>query len=257
VKHRLRSACLKLVQKTPFEHAIKDLVVRFSSSAGAADDRSTFQVIDRCVKEDSNCIDIGAYRGDILRRLVKRAGKGEIHAVEPILENCEYLRKKFPTVKVHNLALSDHVGKATFFHALGRPARSGLHKQNYPDPDEQVNEVAIGVATLDTLIPPGTRIDFVKIDVEGAELAVLRGGRELIRRWRPIIIFEHAEPAALKFGDSSESLRQFLTEECGMNISSMQRWLDGGRPYSPDEFHAARLQHHAMYFIAYQTIEKE
>lgn len=251
MKHRLRSILLKLVQKTPFEYAIKDLVVRFSSSAGAADDRDTFQVINRCVKQDSNCIDIGAYRGDILRRLVKRATKGEIYGIEPISQSCEYLRKRFPIAKVHNMAVSDQVGQATFFHALGRPARSGLQKQQYPDPDEPVKEVSIPVTTLDTLIPSGTRIDFVKIDVEGAELAVLRGGRELVSRWRPIIIFEHAEPASLKFGDSSESLRQFLNVECGMNLSSMQRWLNGQQPYSPDEFHKARLQNHAMYFIAY------
>ena len=251
MKHRLRSVFLKLVQRTPFEHAIKDLVVRFSSSVGAADDRNTFLIIDRYVKEDSNCIDVGAYRGDILRRLVKRATRGEIYGIEPISESCEYLRKEFPVVKIHNMALSDQVGQATFFHALGRPARSGLRKQKYPDPDEHVDEVTIAVTTLDTLIPSGTRIDFVKIDVEGAELAVLRGGLELIRRWRPVIIFEHAEPASLEFGDNSESLRQFLSDECGMNLSSMHRWLNGEQPYGPDEFHEARLQHRVMYFIAY------
>ena len=226
-------------------------MLRLSSGKGATYDKETFQVMQRCLARDTNCIDIGAYRGDILRRILKYAPDGEIYAIEPIPENYAYLRKKYPTVHLHNVALSDRVGKATFFHVLGRPARSGLEKQYYPDPNELVSEIDVALDTLDNLIPSETPIGFIKIDVEGAELRVLQGGGELIKRWHPIIVFEHAEKASLKFEATSEDLRTYLVEECGLQLSTMKRWLNGEAPFSKEEFHNARLQQKEMYFIAY------
>jgi len=95
VKHVIRKYLLNLVQKTPFEDFIKDLVLFFSTGKGAAYDRETFEVLKKCLTQDSNCIDIGAYRGDILRRMLKYAPLGEIYAIEPVQENYEFLRKKY------------------------------------------------------------------------------------------------------------------------------------------------------------------
>ena len=125
MRHVIRRHLLNLIQKTPFEELIKDLVLRFSSGKGAIYDRETFEVMQQCLARDSNCIDVGAYRGDILRHLIKHAPDGEIYAIEPIPENCAYLKKKYPHVHLHHAALSDEMGKATFFHVQGRPARSG------------------------------------------------------------------------------------------------------------------------------------
>ena len=46
------------------------------------------------------------------------------------------------------------------------------------------------VATLDSMV--SGRVDLLKIDVEGMEMSVLAGSRELIRRWRPLIFVEIA-----------------------------------------------------------------
>lgn len=251
MKHVLRKYALKLIQDTPLEATVRDLAVRVSSGKGADYDRETVEVMATCLRRSSNCIDVGAYRGDILRHIVRFAREGEIHAIEPVAENCEYLLKRYKAVDIHNLALSDQVGELSFFHVLGRPARSGLKKQHYPDPNEEVREIKVRVDTLDNLIPAQTRIDFIKIDVEGAELNVLRGGQALIRRCRPVIVLEHTEDASLKFSSTSEDLRAFLVDDCGLQLSTMRRWLDKHTPLTSEEFHRARTDQQEMYFIAY------
>ena len=71
------------------------------------------------------------------------ASRGRVFAFEPISENCNYLRKTFPTVEVHDIALSDRTGTVDFFHVLGRPARSGFVQQDYPDADESVDIILV------------------------------------------------------------------------------------------------------------------
>ncbi|MBT8145245.1 MAG: FkbM family methyltransferase [Gammaproteobacteria bacterium] len=251
MKHFMRRSVLEFIQRTPFETIIKDALMLFSSGKGAKYDRQTFRVMARHLGEDSNCIDVGAYRGDIARHILRYSPHGEIYAIEPVKQNCEFLQEKFPSLTVYCAALSDQDGEATFFHVRGRPARSGLRKQAYPDPNEQVDEVKVPVKTLDGLIPTDTPIDFIKIDVEGAELNVLRGGQRLIEKWHPLIVLEHDEEASMKFDATSEELRAFLVEECGMRISTMERWLQGQKPFDKDTFHAARLEQQDFYFIAY------
>jgi len=67
--------------------------------------------------------------------------------------------------------------------------RSG-YSSLYPRSDrEQLQEIRVPIRRLDDLVGTETA-DVVKIDVEGAELAVLRGGKALLARDKPTIMFE-------------------------------------------------------------------
>ena len=68
-------------------------------------------------------------------------------------------------------------------------------------------ETTVGVTALDAENP--ARVDFLKLDVEGAELDVLRGGIQTIRRCRPKILFEDWVPDR---GQRREELRRFLRD---------------------------------------------
>ncbi len=101
------------------------------------------------------------------------------------------------------------------------------------------------------MIPADVRIDFLKIDVEGGEYGVLRGGLETLRRSRPVVVFEHGLGGADYYDVAPEQVFNLLRDECGLSVSLMERYLDG-RPALDlsqlvDEFTSGRN----FYFVAY------
>ena len=98
---------------------------------------------------------------------------------------------------------------------------------------------------------PDIRIDFIKIDVEGAELNILRGGKRIILQNRPMIVFEHGPGAISQYGASSQDLFDFIVNETGCKLSTMERWLAGKEPYNWAEFFDDISNNGEFYFIAY------
>jgi FkbM family methyltransferase len=106
---------------------------------------------------------------------------------EPEAEEAARLRRRF--ANVHDVALSDRVGPRELYVARGR-GKSSLYRPNiplltqFPKPERFFTESVqtVETTTLDTLYRNGrlTRADAIKIDVQGAELDILRGGRALI-----------------------------------------------------------------------------
>ncbi len=138
----------------------------------------------RAVAPGAVVYDIGANTGFYTLLAARRAGPGgAVHAFEPNPRNLAPLREhvrlnRFKHVTVHPLALSDRAGELAFEDTgsfTGRLAQQGGLKVNAATLDQLVFARQLPAPTL------------VKIDVEGAELAVLRGGQELIRRHRPAI----------------------------------------------------------------------
>lgn len=249
--HRLRRLALQFVSGTPLEPAARRLYARLAHTRGTQYDRETSLVMARCLRRDSNAIDVGCYRGEILREMLRLAPGGTHFAFEPVPDNCAYLVRQFPAARVFPLALADYRGEATFHHAVGRPARSWLRRVRYPDERQEVREIKVRVDTLDGVIPADMRIAFIKIDVEGAELQVLRGGRESIRRCRPAIVFEYGREGAEFYDTRPEHLYELLGGELGLRLSTMARWLAGQAPFDGAEFArhcGARLD---FYYMAY------
>ena len=144
-------------------------------------------MIQNTCHSDSNCVDIGAYRGEILKAFLQYCPEGQIFAFEPVSENASFLRNNFPKVQVFNTAVAANTGTRDFFVPTGRPARSGLLRQPYPNPEEKVEIIRVNVDLLDNLIDINTPINFIKIDVEGAELDVLHGAVNILQTYQPEI----------------------------------------------------------------------
>jgi FkbM family methyltransferase len=199
-------------------------------------DHNTKRIMAKVLSENSNCVDVGCHKGSVLIAMVKTAPRGTHFAFEPIPALAESLRQRFPTVHVHQLALSDVEGKASFQHVESEPGFSGFRRMGYVPDSAKITEIEVRMDTLDRVLPQGTPIAFIKIDVEGAQLQVLKGAVETIRRNKPYIVFEHGASAEKVYGTSSDKVFGFLTQECGLELSRLQDWLDGKPPLDATSF---------------------
>jgi FkbM family methyltransferase len=132
-------------------------------------------------------VDVGAHIGSIIAQ-VRRHCPSRITAIEPISAKAKHLRNRFAGVTVIECALSDTEGEAAFFI---NPAASGYSSLNS---GAGTVEISVPLKRLDGLVSDP---DVIKIDVEGAELGVLRGSEGIGSR--PLIMFESAPADVLGY----------------------------------------------------------
>ncbi|MBD2515490.1 FkbM family methyltransferase [Nostoc sp. FACHB-973] len=236
---------------------VKVLAAKFGSPQkrkSARYDYLTAKVIQKAVQPTSVCVDVGCHHGIILGIMMKYCTQGRLFAFEPLPVSYEYLVKKFdvPNVKIHNLALSDKKGTAKFNYVLKHPAYSGLQKREYPTSNEEVVEITVETDMLDNiLLDINQKVSLIKIDVEGAELQVLVGAKNIIKRDKPIIIFEYASGGGGYYGTKPEDIYNLLCLESGLKISLLDSWLNGDKPLSEEEFKEQYYEGININFIAY------
>ena len=217
-------------------------------------DAYTQKIIQRSLKPDSNCIDIGCHKGEILGLMIKGAPRGKKIGFEPIPELFQFLSAKFqgdPTVTISPLALYDKTGTTTFQHVLNAPAYSGIRKRKYDGKHVDIDQISVEMELLDHVIPGDIFIDLMKIDVEGAEFHVMKGGIGILKRCKPVMIFEFGIGAADFYNSRPDELHTFLTRECGMKISTLKGYLDHSPELSESSFCKMFNEGSEYYFVGH------
>lgn len=206
---------------------------RAASRRARRDDHAYAVVLAATLRTNSNAIDIGANEGGVLRQITSLAPEGRHFAFEPIPQLSARLEQSFPEVEVRQTALSDREGAADFAFVRDSPAYSGLRERaDLPrGAAGTVERISVRTARLDDVLPDDYVPALVKIDVEGAELQVMRGARETLARHRPLVLFEHGMGGADTYGTQPGEVFDLLTET-GMRIFD----LDGSGPYSRERF---------------------
>ncbi len=154
--------------------------------------------IERIVQPGWICADVGAHVGAITQLLAKLVGStGVVVAFEAHPENAQVLRETTringweSRVRVENLAVSDGSCDHLWL-CPGRWRSSAEWNIVGHDVEGRKTEPELKVAatSLDAYFPPGSRLNFVKMDVEGAEALVLAGMKRLLRQTRPVVLIE-------------------------------------------------------------------
>ena len=149
--------------------------------------------LDELVDPGAVFLDLGASTGIYTLKAARRVGyRGLVVAAEPNLEILGVLehsvqRNRLSNVRLRHLAVGDETGVRTLWMNWGRPNTFSLLRR-----DGQARGMSTLTARLDDLASwEGLeRVDYIKIDVEGAEREVLDGGRTTISRFRPILQME-------------------------------------------------------------------
>ncbi len=165
-------------------------------------------------------VDVGTNRGQVLREALRAAPHGTHIAFEPIPALAAQVAREFPGVDCRQKALGGTVATAEFCHFRRRQGWSGLRRS--PDISDREGDpefIKVDVSTLDVELA-GVTPNLLKIDVEGAELGVLEGGRELLRTGRPLVIFEHVYAAAALYGTPPGAPWDLL-EDLGYDVFSV------------------------------------
>jgi FkbM family methyltransferase len=188
----------------------------------------------RLCAPDAVVVDVGGNIGTTALHFAASVPQGVVHTFEPSRDMLACLRRNIAlsgagNVVVHAVGLSDTRARGHLQVATAGNPGSAFFVANEATANDGTSDAA-EVCSLDEELRGLDRIDFVKIDVEGLELRVLRGARTLLLRHRPAVLFEVNERALERAGTSATEVIGFLG-----GLGYRFTWLDRGafRPYDP------------------------
>lgn len=172
--------------------------------------------IRQIAKKDWICFDIGANVGYYTLLFSSLCKDGEIHSFEPLplcyhLLSASILLNNFNNIRLNKFALSNCNGVSEFSVSKKYESSSFVHTEMSP----LENTIQVEIRRLDDYIKENSieRIDFMKIDVEGAEKLVLEGFTETLskKELQPkILLLELYDPNFVHYNTSIEEIVTFL-----------------------------------------------
>ena len=161
-------------------------------------------------------LDVGAHHGLYTLLASRKVDiKGRVIAFEPSPRERRRLQlhvkiNRCTNVHIEPFALSSNEGTAELFVCLGQ--ETGCNSLRPPAVNEPMKKVQVPITTLDRYLEQIAidKVDFVKMDVEGAELEVLHGASKLLGNYRPLILCELADVRTGPWGYCSVEIYDFL-----------------------------------------------
>lgn len=170
-------------------------------------------LLERFLKPGMVFVDGGANTGVFTFTAARLVGPtGRVLAFEPG-SSCFAALKRSQTlngwshISIHQRALSDRSGIARLYHLMGQENAFSLGSDENASFDE-VATVSLDEAAQAEQLP---RVDFIKLDVEGAEELVFRGAAKVLQQSRPVVLFEVNPEAIGRLQLSIDGACQWLT----------------------------------------------
>jgi len=165
------------------------------------------------IKEAKIVFDIGANIGWYSLSAAKQNKKMKVYAFEPIKETFDYLIKnikinQLKNIISKNIGLSNKNSTVSFF---VNPEHSGSASEKKIT-DKNINRIKVILKKLDDYCVENKidRIDLIKCDVEGAELFVLEGGKNVFQKFKPILLVEILRKWAKKYNYHPNDIIDFM-----------------------------------------------
>lgn len=148
----------------------------------------------KCLRDDEIFFDIGSHHGFYSLLAHKISKRVQIHAFEPTQTHYNVLKKNialYPNIIANEIALTEHKGEITFYENI--KGKSTIEKDFFKNTSSANDFHAIKVqsTTLDCYCNEKKIFPtFIKLDVEGSELSVLKGSLETLKKASPVIAIE-------------------------------------------------------------------
>jgi FkbM family methyltransferase len=170
--------------------------------------------LERALLPGSVFIDAGANTGIYTILAAKLVGDGgQVLSFEPGEQSYKNLARNvnlnnLSNVKMFKSALSDTEGTARFYHIDNAPNSYSLGS----DGSENTSYEEVDITTIDRVLSSEgiERVDFIKMDVEGAEEHVLQGAKSMFSKMQPQVMFEINAKAINRFNLSLYGVWNFL-----------------------------------------------
>jgi FkbM family methyltransferase len=184
-------------------------------------ERETTAAIVKMIQPGMNVVEIGANVGYFSLIFADLIGpNGTITGFEANPDICEIANRNLQinghyyhkSNRIHEFALTDHVGEAEFSVFENHLGNSSLLdvEEIAKEVKDKTRRIKVKTTTLDAFFPIGQRIDVLKIDAEGAEPKILAGGQRVLAENKNIRLLIEFSPEFLKTGYTRPS--KFLAE---------------------------------------------
>lgn len=183
----------------------------------AYDETEEMEMAMNLIKPKNVVFDVGSNIGWYAINILLQKKGADVYCFEPIKSSYSYLIKNFclnklSPEKIYNFGLSDKNKKVKFYFDIECAMASSM--SNLRESETTMTEVC-QVKRMDDFVsklPSFKKLDFIKCDVEGAELLVFRGGLETIKKCKPIIFTEMLRKWSKKFGYHPDDIINLLSK---------------------------------------------
>jgi len=194
--------------------------------------RSTFDFVQAHCRRGTTGIDVGAHLGIFSVAMARVVGPaGRVVSFEPTPDTRRALRdviranRLSDVVEIRGDAVTGKVGRASF-HALAVDA--SVANSLIRDPRSE-STIDVRTVSIDATVKPSEEVSCMKIDAEGAEIDVLAGALDTIRRCLPAIALD-VHPGALGRGNASLGELWAMVQRIGYRV------MQGDQPLTERAF---------------------
>jgi FkbM family methyltransferase len=167
------------------------------------------------IKDGNTVLDIGGNIGWYALHVAKTYRRSVVHSFEPLPVTFDYLKKNIhlnsiKNIVVNNIGFSDKIGEFDFFID---PLISGNASLVNVAEKKDIQVFKCKVETLDDYVDRNNlKVDFIKCDVEGAELFVFKGGINTLKKYQPIVFSEMLRKWCAKFNYHPNDIIDFFKQ---------------------------------------------